>query len=153
MMLLGSIWIQPTPLSWLLWLGVIAVFIIAVLVVLGLGMRAKNGFGVPKTWAVLASILLLVALIGYAGANYYHVYVNSSDYQRQKREYQIKYTTNTPREIKVMDYQGKVIYHYKGNFAFTRKGHGLNLTDNKTGRKISIYIGDNNTVVVTDLKK
>ena len=67
-----------------------------------------------------------------------------------KLTYQLEYNNNQKREIVIKDYQGKVIYQYTGSFSFDRSGHGVNLVDNKTGKKTSIYIGDNATVIVTD---
>ena len=45
---------------------------------------------------------------------------------------------------------GKNVYEYTGSFSYILKGQKIDLTDNKTGEKISVYIGDNNTVIVTD---
>ena len=54
------------------------------------------------------------------------------------------------RTIIVKDYMGKNVYEYTGSFSYILKGQKIDLTDNKTGEKISVYIGDNNTVIVSD---
>lgn len=82
--------------------------------------------------------------------HYYHNYTNSSSYNRAKKDLKIEYDMDMRRTIIVKDYTGKNVYEYTGSFSYILKGQKIDLTDNKTGEKISVYIGDNNTVIVTD---
>ncbi|MFD1431203.1 beta-sandwich lipoprotein [Lacticaseibacillus yichunensis] len=56
-----------------------------------------------------------------------------------------------PREIKVYNAEGKVIFHEKGKFDISYKDRDLQYIDQKN-RKHNIYLGDMTTVVVDELK-
>ena len=100
----------------------------------------------PTSWMLWAAIYVVAAL-AIAGLAFY---TNSSSYNRAKKDLKIEYDMNMRRTIIVKDYTGKNVYEYTGSFSYILKGQKIDLTDNKTGEKISIYIGDNNTVIVSD---
>jgi hypothetical protein len=137
--------ILPTPTSYLLYL---ALFV--GIAVIGLILYAISRITSKGSFNIGTGILILWFIIN-LGYNSYQNYINSSSYIADKKEYKIKYSTDTPRHIEVLNYQGTIIFSYDGNFSFTRKGKGLNLTDNKTGKKLSVYIGDNDTITVYDV--
>jgi hypothetical protein len=104
----------------------------------------------------LAIVLVLIAFLSLAGAaalsgmSYYYNYTHSSSYNMAKKNLKIEYDMKQERTIRILDFQGKEIYKYTGSFSFKLKGRGLDLTDNKTGNKISIYMGDNDSFIVED---
>lgn len=140
--------IQPTPISWVLWLAMFAVPIIIIIIGIGIyfvSHKAKLG----NIFGVIGLIgIVVVALLG-ASSKYYN-YTHSSSYIKSQKSYQLEYNNNQQREIIIKDYQGKTFYQHTGTFSFDRNGDGVNLVDSKTGKKTAIYIGDNDTVIVTD---
>lgn len=140
--------IQPTPISWVLWAAMFAMPVVIIL----LGVYAYFFGGKKRLGNTIGVIGIIAALVvfGLAASSKYYNYIHSSSYIKSKKTYQLEYNNNQKREIVIKDYQGKVIYQYTGSFSFDRSGHGVNLVDNKTGKKTSIYIGDNATVIVTD---
>ncbi|WP_446002481.1 hypothetical protein [Weissella viridescens] len=147
----GAFYIEPTPLSGWLWLGIWIGAIILILTFMFIGGSLLNK-GKSSGWAFVLMALFTLLGAGYmGGSSYYYNYTHSSTYVQKKKEYKLEYDNNQQRRIEVKEYQGKTIYEYTGTFSFKRDGHGLNLTDNKNGKKISIYIGDNDTLIVTDI--
>ncbi|MCC7668911.1 MAG: hypothetical protein ABF709_05060 [Leuconostoc pseudomesenteroides] len=140
-------YITPTPTSWLIWLAMFAIPVIVVIAGGSLIYFEKMKTGI-STLVIGSVALLVVAGLGISSG--YYNYVHSSSYIKAKKTYKLEYDNKQTREIVIKDYTGKDIYKYTGKFSFDRKGHGLNLVDNVTGKKISIYIGDNDSVIVTD---
>ncbi|CAH1855948.1 hypothetical protein [Convivina praedatoris] len=146
-------YINPTPLSLWIWLGLWALVPITALVFYAISkLLIKDVFSdKPLVNATISGIVMLVVIGILAGMSAYHNYTHSSSYVKDIKAMKIEYDSDKQvRNIKVLDYQGKEIYNYTGKFSFDRSGHGLNLVDNQTGKKISIYIGDNDSVIVTD---
>lgn len=146
--------IEPTPLSgwlWLLWwVGaiaiVVALFFIGVALIENLDLNVLGGIFVVG--AIIVGIIAVAFPISSAMSNY----ARSSSYVRKEKEQKIEYDNTQKRNIKVLDYKGAEKYNYTGTFSYdmddeTKK---INLTDNKTGNKISIASGDNDTVIVSD---
>ena len=136
--------ITPTPTSWMLWA---AIYVVAVLAIAGLAFLSIY-FGKEILYVLI--VLICVVVVGLSASSYYYNYTNSSSYNRAKKNLKIEYDMNMRRTIIVKDIMGKNIYEYTGSFSYILKGQKIDLTDNKTGEKISVYIGDNNTVIVTD---
>ena len=136
--------ITPTPTSWMLWA---AIYVVAVLAIAGLAFLSIY-FGKEILYTLI--VLICVVVVGLSASSYYYNYTNSSSYNRAKKDLKIEYDMNMRRTIIVKDIMGKNIYEYTGSFSYILKGQKIDLTDNKTGEKISVYIGDNNTVIVTD---
>ena len=67
-----------------------------------------------------------------------------------KKNLKIEYDMNQRRTIIIKDYKGDIFYEYTGSFSYKMSGRKVDLTDNKTGNKISVYMGDNDTFIVTD---
>ena len=136
--------ITPTPTSWMLWA---VIYVVAVLVIAGL---AFLSISYQKRIFYIPIVLIGIVVVGLSASSYYYNYTNSSSYNRAKKDLKIEYDMNMRRTIIVKDYMGKNVYEYTGSFSYILKGQKIDLTDNKTGEKISVYIGDNNTVIVTD---
>ena len=136
--------ITPTPTSWMLW---VAIYVVAALVIAGL---AFLSFAFDKRILYVPIVLIGIVVVGLSASSYYYNYTNSSSYNRAKKDLKIEYDMNMRRTIIVKDYMGKNVYEYTGSFSYILKGQKIDLTDNKTGEKISVYIGDNNTVIVSD---
>ena len=136
--------ITPTPTSWMLWA---AIYVVAALVIAGL---AFLSISFSNRILYVPIILICIVVAGLSASSYYYNYTNSSSYNRAKKDLKIEYDMNMRRTIIVKDIMGKNVYEYTGSFSYILKGQKVDLTDNKTGEKISVYIGDNNTVIVTD---
>ena len=136
--------ITPTPTSWMLW---VSIYVVALLVIAGL---AFLSISFSNRILYVPIVLIGIVVVGLSASSYYYNYTNSSSYNRAKKDLKIEYDMDMRRTIIVKDYSGKNIYEYTGSFSYILKGQKIDLTDNKTGEKISVYIGDNNTVVVTD---
>ena len=136
--------ITPTPTSWMLW---VAIYAVAVLVIAGL---AFLSISFDNRIFYIPIVLIGIVVVGLSASSYYYNYTNSSSYNRAKKDLKIEYDMNMRRTIIVKDYTGKNVYEYTGSFSYILKGQKIDLTDNKTGEKISVYVGDNNTVIVTD---
>ncbi len=136
--------ITPTPTSWMLWA---VIYVVAVLVIAGL---AFLSISFDKRIFYIPIVLICIVVVGLSASSYYYNYTNSSSYNRAKKDLKIEYDMDMRRTIIVKDYMGKNVYEYTGSFSYILKGQKIDLTDNKTGEKISVYIGDNNTVIVTD---
>ncbi|MFT9031169.1 MAG: hypothetical protein ABF415_06805 [Leuconostoc pseudomesenteroides] len=140
-------YITPTPMSWIIWIVLFVVPIAIIIVGMTFAYYEKIKIGIVI--GSIGAVFLLVSLV-LGGSSAYHNYTHSSSYVKAKKSYKLEYDNKQKREIVIKDYTGKDIYKYTGKFSFDRKGHGLNLVDNVTGKKISIYIGDNDSVIVTD---
>lgn len=143
--------ITPTPTSWMIWAAIWVAVIFIFLVLLSadayLANRGKHGSLVLEIFA----LLVLISGFFLGGSSYYYNYTHSADYIESKKTYKQNYDTkNQHRELTVKNYAGKVIYHYDGSFKFTRSGHGLNLVNVNSGKKVAVYIGDNDSVTVVD---
>ena len=136
--------ITPTPTSWMLW---VAIYVVAALVIAGL---AFLSISFDNRILYVPIVLIGIVVVGLSASSYYYNYTNSSSYNRAKKDLKIEYDMGMRRTIIVKDYTGKNVYEYTGSFSYILKGQKIDLTDNKTGEKISVYIGDNNTVIVTD---
>ena len=136
--------ITPTPTSWMLWA---VIYVVAVLVIAGL---AFLSISFDNRIFYIPIVLIGIVVVGLSASSYYYNYTNSSSYNRAKKDLKIEYDMNMRRTIIVKDYTGKNVYEYTGSFSYILKGQKIDLTDNKTGEKISVYIGDNNTVIVSD---
>ena len=136
--------ITPTPTSWMLW---VSIYVVALLVIAGL---AFLSISFSNRILYIPIVLICIVFVSLSASSYYYNYTNSSSYNRAKKDLKIEYDMDMRRTIIVKDYSGKNIYEYTGSFSYILKGQKIDLTDNKTGEKISVYIGDNNTVVVTD---
>ena len=136
--------ITPTPTSWMLWA---VIYVVAVLVIAGL---AFLSISFDNRIFYIPIVLIGIVVVGLSASSYYYNYTNSSSYNRAKKDLKIEYDMDMRRTIIVKDYMGKNVYEYTGSFSYILKGQKIDLTDNKTGEKISVYIGDNNTVIVTD---
>ena len=136
--------ITPTPTSWMLWA---AIYVVAALAIAGI---AFLSISFDNRILYVPIVLIGIVVVGLSVSSYYHNYTNSSSYNRAKKDLKIEYDMNMRRTIIVKDIMGKNVYEYTGSFSYILKGQKIDLTDNKTGEKISVYIGDNNTVIVTD---
>ena len=135
--------ITPTPTSWMLWA---AIYVVAVLVIAGL---AFLSISFDNRIFYIPIVLIGIVVVGLSASSYYYNYTNSSSYNRAKKDLKIEYDMGMRRTIIVKDYTGKNVYEYTGSFSYILKGQKIDLTDNKTGEKISVYIGNNNTVIVS----
>jgi ABC-type multidrug transport system fused ATPase/permease subunit len=151
-------YIEPTPISWMIWVALYVIIIIATLVAAYIVYRIQIKKGklkkqtITPIWIVL--IIGVLVAVGLTGSSYYHNYIHSASYVSQKRDLQNEYATDrVQREIVVYNRDNKITYQYKGYFSFKRNNRSVNLTDTKTGEKVSIYIGNLSTVVVTDYTK
>lgn len=144
--------ITPTPTSWIIWLFI---WVVAIVILVGLGSFVYN-FSENNEHKTLSKVLIgvmvvvVLALIGMSGSSYYYNYTNSSSYNMAKKNLKIEYDMNQRRTIVVKDFQGKNIYEYTGSFSYKVDKRKIDLTDNKTGNKISVYMGDNDIFIVTD---
>lgn len=144
--------ITPTPTSWMIWAVIWAAsFILTViLVVLSFSLFNKDKIIAGRISAFVI-VLIWIITLGTSFSSGYYNYTHSADYIESKKTYKQNYDTkNQHRELTVKNYTGKVIYHYDGSFKFSRSGHGLNLVNVDSGKKVSVYIGDNDSVTVVD---
>lgn len=74
-----------------------------------------------------------------------------ASWERAGKDAKSELNNGLPREIKVYNAEGKVIFHQKGKFDISYKDRDLQYIDQKN-RKHNIYIGDMTTVVVDELK-
>lgn len=145
--------ITPTPTSDFIWIALWSVPpLIGLITYFILKVTKKYEYSLKRIYYPLIAFAIPCLFVSvFACSSMYYNYTHSSSYIKDLKDIKIEYDTdNQVRNIVVMDYTGKEIYNYTGKFSFDRSGHGLNLVDNVTGKKISIYIGDNDSVVVTD---
>ena len=144
-------YITPTPTSWMIWqiIWEIGALLGLGLFFLGSVLREYGKNNVAYGVFVLVALVALT-LVGLSGSSYYHNYTNSSSYNRAKKNLKIEYDMNQRRTIIIKDYKGDVFYEYTGSFSYKMSGRKVDLTDNKTGNKISVYMGNNDTFIVTD---
>ncbi|WP_404399546.1 hypothetical protein [Lactococcus lactis] len=144
-------YITPTPTSWIIWtiIWVIGVLLGLGLFILGSVLRENRKNNVAYGVFALVALVALT-LVGLTGSSYYHNYTNSSSYNMAKKNLKIEYDMNQRRTIIIKDYKGDIFYEYTGSFSYKMSSRKVDLTDNKTGNKISVYMGDNDTFIVTD---
>lgn len=75
-----------------------------------------------------------------------------SSWERTKKDFTSEFDNGLPREIKVYDINGKVIFKDKGKFDIDHSDHKLQYVDSEN-RKHNIYTGDNTTVIVKELSE
>ena len=91
-----------------------------------------------KIWLIVIGLALMLSLSGCAS------------WERAKKDTDSELGNGLPREIKVYNVDGKVIFHHKGKFDISYKDGDLQYIDQKK-RKHNIYIGSG-TVIVDELK-
>ncbi|MCM0582778.1 hypothetical protein H9L19_06755 [Weissella diestrammenae] len=144
--------IEPTPLSLWIWIFIIAVPIIVGLI--GYFVYFSGSELAKKIGLVILAIGVLgfITAVGLGISSKYYNYTHSAQYNKDKKAKEIEYAHKQIRRIDIQNYKGETTYTYTGNFGFDHKGRNLTLVDNDTANKITLYIGDNDTAIITDLK-
>lgn len=147
-------YITPTPISLYIW---IAIWIIGLIFILGVVavsylLLRRN----PKVSIVLRVIAVLIGLsvIGMSISSKYYNYTHSASYKQANRNLQIEYKNNQKRTLELMNINGKVYFKFDGYFSYKSSDNNgssnIEIIDTKTGKKLSVETGQNDTFVVTD---
>ncbi|AIG65920.1 hypothetical protein ACRHK7_01880 [Weissella tructae] len=147
-------YIQPTPLSNYLWLALWALPVVILLVgvlmfLLGRGNKKKERMANLVGALGIIGLLVVGAL---SVSSYVHNYKNSASYNKKAKEMALEYNPNQERHLIIQNYKGEQTFEMTGNFGFDHEGRNVTVVDNKTGDKTSIYIGENDLLIIQDKK-
>jgi len=145
--------ITPTPLSGWLWtLWAILILVIVAVIVFWMYRRWKENKGLSGASLLLAIVILIG--VAFPISSKIANYANSSSYVKKEKEQELEYNNNQQRKIQLLDYNGKKKYEYTGTFSFELDNNKrVNLTDNKTGDKITVIKADNDSIIISDIAK
>lgn len=95
------------------------------------------------------SVVLIVATVIVAG----YLVIGKAGFVQFRKSFELKMGDGIVRELIIYDSEGQEMIHREGRFDFTHDGNYIEYIDTQTGKKYSIFAGNNAVITINELEE